>query len=423
MRFVGFTLILVTWLIPAAIGQKPDPDLLKAMDSAIAQIPEESRLCELAHGLYEFGGKGGPSRQITFRGEVLNRSLAPFPVAIHTGLKERPTLLKGEEQWFVRNTREATLEVSLTGLDFALSMTGPPQAKEAISKGLLAPVIEIRDLASGELLDATLASPRHAPRPVPEFDSQALGGPHTEKVAGYEIVWSATLAAPQAHAPALFRGEILNPLGKEETVLLRAGLINRLGGTPLSEGWAWHSEESIPIASSQARVPFELRVSCPGGVYVGISNRVYEGKVTLWTEKEVKKRDEDYETSRRSRNIEKSQFVFDPQISGIVVSDATFAYTRPGKRDNAGEFVFSLKNKAAEPRKIQVRYGFLSAQPSEPLDARTWHFTQSEVLDLPPQADRIVTGEVKCHVQMESLVDSGRYTPSILILPEETGKP
>jgi len=415
MLFVGLT--------SAAIGQNPDPDLLKAMDSAIARIPEESRLCELTHGLYEFGGKGGPSRQITFRGEVLNRTLAPLPVAIHTGLKERPTLLKGGEQWFVRNIREATLEVSPTGLEFALSMTSPPQAKEAIGKGLLAPVIEVRALATGDLLDATLAWPRYQQKPAPEFDPQALGGPHTERVAGYVIVWSATLAAPQAHAPALFQGEIQNPLGKTETILLRAGFHNRLGGTPLNEGWAWHSEKLLPIVSGQSRVPFELKVPCPSGVYVGIANQVYEGKVTLWTEEEIKQREETDEASRRSRPIEAAQIVYDPAISGIVVSDATFAYTRPGKRDNGGEFVFSLKNKAAEVQKIQVRYGFLSAQPSEPLDARTWHFTQSEVLDLPPQAERIVTGEVKCHVQMESLVDNGRYAPSILILPEEAGKP
>jgi hypothetical protein len=415
MLFAGF--------VPAAIGQSPDPDLLKAMDLAMARIPEESRSCELTHGLYEFGGKGGPSRQITLRGEVLNRTLAALPVAIYAGLKERPTLLKGGEQWFVRNIREATLEVSQTGLDFALSMTSPPQAKEAIGKGLLAAVIEVRDLATGDLLDATVAWPRYEQKPAPEFDPQILAGPHTEQVAGYEIVWSATLAAPQTHAPALFRGEILNPLGKTETVLLRAGFHNRLGGTPLDEGWTWHSEKSLPLVSGQSRVPFELEVPCPAGVYVGIANQVYEGKMTLWTEAEVKRREEAYEASRRSRPIEAAQVVLDPAISGIVVSDATFAYTRPGKRDNAGEFVFILKNKTAEVRKFQVRYGFLSIQPADPLNSKTWHFTRFENLELTPQGDRKVTGEVKCHVQMESLVDNGRYAPYILILPEEAGKP
>lgn len=423
MRFMRITLLLLVTVVPAGTGQNPDPDLLKAMDSAIARIPEERRLCELTQGLYEFGGKGGPSRQITFRGKVINRALAPLPVAIHAGFQERPALLGGHERWYIKNTREATLEVSATGLDFYLSMTGPPEAKEAIHQGLLAPIIEVRDLAAGELLDATLAWPRHAPRPVPEFDAQVLAGPHTEKVAGYDIIWSATLAPPQTHAPARFQGEIMNPLGKEETVLLRAGLVNRLGGTLLDEGWTWHSEKSVPIAADRPRVPFELEVPCPGGVYVGIANQVYEGKVMLWTEEEVNKRDKDYETSRRPRIIEKSQFVFDPQISGIVVSDATFAYTRPGKRDNAGQFTFSVRNDTSEARKIQARFGFLSAQPSVPLDARTWHFTRSEALDLPPRGEIKVEGEVKCHVLMESLVDDGQYAPSILILPEEEEEP
>ncbi len=410
----GVALLLA--LSGPSASQTVPPKTLEALSAA---LPDDAT-CRLTGCTYRLGGSPQRPGMIAFEGQIHNRSLSPLKVLIQVGFKESYHVRQGQDRWFVRNTLQTTLEAGQEGFPFRLSLVGPPEVNKSMRLGLLFPLAEIREAATGFLLDATVAAAAEQSRPIPEFDPLALAEEHVEKVGGYEIAWQTRLPSPDSGGPARFSGTIRNPGGKSETILLQAGFVNVLGRQSKDKSWSWKTEQELPIRATETEVPFELEVNCPPGIYVGIANKVYEGAAWLLTEKQREAIRRAEELAKQPRTVAPERILFDPQVKQVEIGDARYAYTLPGKPGNAGRFEFAVANRSEAAQALVIRFGFLSIQPPAPWNPRTWHFIGEKALDLQTGQQVKLGDEVRCHVAMENLIRSGKYDAFILVAPQET---
>lgn len=415
---IAFHLALGAWaLLGTGTGafhaQAVSPETLEAVTAA---LPQEAT-CRLTGCTFRFGGTAKRPGMIAFQGEAHNRSLAPVEVLIQVGFKEGYNARQNRDLWFVKNTRATTLEPGGEGFSYRISVPGPPSLNQSMERGFLVPLAELREAATGFLLDATVPASFAQGPPIPQFDPMALAEDHLEKVAGYEIVWQAALPQPDGVGRARFSGIIRNLEAKSETVLLQAGFVNVLARHGQDKGWSWKAEKEISLSASQKEVPFELEVSCPSGIYVGIAGKVYEGHATLLTEQQREAIRRAEERSRQPREIAPERILFDPKVKGFEIGNARYAYTLPGKAGNAGRFEFTLTNRSEQPQALLLRCGFLRIQPPAPWNPRTWHFIGEESVELKAGEQINVVKEVRCHIAMENRIDAGEYDAFILVAP------
>ena len=193
--WIGIVAIVAVGVAPAAWTQPPPPErplrVIEALDAELPQSPP----CKITVAEFSFAGRPQAPGQTTFQGRIQNRSLAPVEVSIRVGYKEAYNVLMNRDVWFTTNLRKAEIPVSRREFDFQISVGSPPDVLRAVEQGQIFPIIEIREAASGALLDATTPFTTARTQRIPEFDPAVLSGDHVERVAGYEIVWSATLAA------------------------------------------------------------------------------------------------------------------------------------------------------------------------------------------------------------------------------------
>lgn len=402
------------WIGTSAFHAQPiSPETLEAVAAA---LPQEAT-CRLTGCTFRYGGTAKRPGMIAFEGVAHNRTLAPVEVLIQVGFKEGYNARRNRDLWFVRGTQTTTLEPGGEGFSYRISVPGPPSLNQSIERGFLVPLAELQEAATGFLLDATIPASFAQGRPIPEFDPTALTEDHVEKVAGYEIVWQATLPQPDGPGLARFSGIIRNLEAKSETVLLQAGFVNVLARHGRDKGWSWKAEKEIPLSASQKEVPFELEVGCPSGIHVGIANQVYEGHATLLTEQQREAIRQAEERARQPRDIAPERIVLDPKVKGIEVGNARYAYTLPGKAGNAGRFEFTLTNRSEQSQVLLLRFGFLRIQPPAPWNPRTWHFVREKPVELQAGEQIHIADEVRCHIAMDNRIDAGEYDAHILIAP------
>jgi hypothetical protein len=419
--FKPYSLALIALLIlgplETSYGQVESSSCLP--ETLTASLPQ-SPTCVLQNIQYAFEKKAQNAWGFVIEGNLLNQSPGKVSLILEAGFKNRQRLQKEPEHWVWHTSQKREFTKGLENQRIRLVKNIPENIAGKCSQENLCPLLILRESESGNILNLAKASlsPWSA-TPGKTGQGQVLEG--VREIEPFRIHYSCEVPhARPGQIEIVFSGTVEHAEAKPQDLLLKCGFISAYGAGPDGNiWWAWSGKDKVPIKSGTKQSPFAIKVKCPGGVAVGLERGAYQPEVALLTEAEQKALEKQQKRAARMRPIPKENIHIDSTLIHMQVKEARYQLTSPGQAGNSGLFSLVLHNEAEEPEKVRVYLGFLPSKEDPEKASAPWYNKTGKTIELEPDRQTEISGEVPCHIRMHDLIEQGRLAAWISIMPEE----